>query len=114
QRLFLSLTLSVFRRLSSTFHRFMMGKQSSFSRHSALDALSALSSASVSNSALQAELKRTRRNVSILASRLREAQTTMGLMEEILFSLLPPAPPPPPPPELPPRPTAPAVGGDSP
>src|SRR5947209_5947486 len=80
-----------------------MGKQSSFSRQSALDALSELSSASMSNSALQAELKRTRRNVSILVSRLCEANMIIGIMEQVMFALLPPVPEPTPP-ELPPRP----------
>ena len=80
-----------------------MGKQSSFTRQNAYDVLCTISSASHRNSTLEVDLRRTRKNVSVLASRLQEAQFIIGILEEALFSLLPPVPILPAPP-LPPRP----------
>ena len=80
-----------------------MGKQSSFTRQNAYDVLCTISSASHRNSTLEVDLRRTRKNVSVLASRLQAAQLVIGILEEALFSLLPPVPTLPAPP-LPPRP----------
>ena len=80
-----------------------MGKQSSFTRQDAYDVLCTISSASHRNSTLEVDLRRTRKNVSVLASRLQEAHFVIGTLEEALFPLLPPVPILPAPP-LPPRP----------
>ena len=69
-----------------------MGKQSSFTRQNAYDVLCTISSASHRNSTLEVDLRRTRKNVSVLASRLQEAHLVIGILEEALFSLLPPVP----------------------
>ena len=85
------------------FHHEKMGKQSSFTRQNAYDVQCTISSASHRNSTLEVDLRRTRKNVSVLASRLQEAQLIIGILEEALFSLLLPIPTLPAPP-LPPRP----------
>ena len=80
-----------------------MGKQSSFTRQNAYDVLCTISSASQRNSTLEVDLRRTRKNVSVLASRLQEAPFIIGILEDVLSAVLPPVPDLPAPP-LPPRP----------
>ena len=80
-----------------------MGKQSSFTHQNAYDVLRTISSASHRNTTLEVDLRRTRKNVSVLASRLQEARFIIGILEDALLSLLPPVPVLPAPP-LPPRP----------
>ena len=80
---------------SSIFDRFChekMGKQSSFTRQNAYDVLCMISPASQRNSTLEVDLRRTWKIVSVLASRLLEAHLIIGILEEALFSLLPPVP----------------------
>ena len=80
-----------------------IGKQSSFICQNAYDVLCTISSASQRNSTLEVNLWRTRKYVSVLASRLQEARFIIGILEDALLSLLPPVPILPAPP-LPPRP----------
>ena len=69
-----------------------MGKQSSFTCQPAYDVLCTISSASQWNSTLEVDLRRTRKNVSVLASRLQEARFIIGILEDALSVLLPPVP----------------------
>ena len=77
---------------------------SSFNHQAAFDALSSISFVSKRASDLELDLRKTQKNVSALASHLREAQTIIEILEEALFALLPPVPEATPP--LPPRPDA--------
>ena len=80
-----------------------MGKQSNYTSHNAYDVLCTISSASQRNSTLEVDLRRTRKNVSFLASHVQEACFIIGILEDALLTLLPPVPILPAPP-LPPRP----------
>ena len=80
-----------------------MGKQSSFTRQNAYDVLCTISSASQRNSTLEVDLRRTRKNISVLPSRLQEARFIIRILEDASSALLPPVPDLPAPP-LPPRP----------
>ena len=101
--IFYSIVFIDFHLLSIAFYHQTMGKQSSFTRQNAYDALCTISSASQRNSTLEVDLRRTRRNISALASRLQEARFIIAILEDALSALLPPVPDLPAPP-LPPRP----------
>ena len=66
--------LYCFHRFLIVFHLEKIGKQPSFPRQVAYDVLCTISSASQRNSTLEVDLRRTRKNVAVLASRLREAE----------------------------------------
>ena len=94
--------LYCFHRFLIIFHHETMGKQSRFTRQNGYDVLCTISSALHRSSTLEVDLRRTQKNFAVLASHLHEARFVKGILEDALFSLLPPVPNPPTPP-LPPR-----------
>ena len=99
----LLLYFSVFHRFPPVIYQEKLGKQSSFTRQNAYDVLCTNSSASQWNSTLEVDLRRTRKNVSILAPHLQEFGFIIGILEDALTALLLLVPDLPAPP-LPPRP----------